>query len=103
MGRYLQSGSRIRIHITLYKPPSPVIPHSLHTSRMTRTHQAQLIDHFRVLLFFIELNLFLYLVISTHSTCPASITITPTTQKEKEATESMGPAMDTAERGERLL
>ena len=35
------------------------------------------------------------------STCPASITITPTpsTQKEKEATESMGPALDTAERG----
>ena len=32
-----------------------------------------------------------------------SITITPTTQKEKEATESMGPALDTAERGERLL
>ena len=72
---------------------------------MTGTHQEQLIDHLRALLFFIELNLFLYVVISTQktaepSTCPASITITPTTQKEKEATESMGPALDTAERGE---
>ena len=37
------------------------------------------------------------------STCPPSTPITPTTQKEKETTESMGPALDTAERGERLL
>ena len=54
------------IHITLYKPPSPVMCHSFHTSKMTGTHQEQLIDHLRVLLFFIELNLFLYVVISTH-------------------------------------
>ena len=40
--------------------------HSFHTSKMTGTHQEQLIDHLRVLLFFIELNLFLYFVISTH-------------------------------------
>ena len=40
--------------------------HSFHTSKMTGTHQEQLIDHLRVLLFFIELNLFLYVVISTH-------------------------------------
>ena len=53
---------------------------------------------------FIELN-FDYNTQKTAkpSTCPASITITPTIQKEKEATESMGPALDTAERGERLL
>ena len=47
-------------------PPSPVICHSFHTSKMTGTHQEQLIDHLRVLLFFIELNLFLYVVISAH-------------------------------------
>ena len=40
--------------------------HSFHTSKMTGTHQEQLIDHLRVLSFFIELNLFLYVVISTH-------------------------------------
>ena len=40
--------------------------HSFHTSKMTGTNQEQLIDHLRVLLFFIELNLFLYVVISTH-------------------------------------
>ena len=54
------------IHITLYKPPSIVMCHSFHTSKMTGAHQEQLIDHLRVLLFFIELNLFLYVVISTH-------------------------------------
>ena len=37
------------------------------------------------------------------STWPASIIITPTSQKEKEATTSMGHALDTAETGERLL
>ena len=37
------------------------------------------------------------------STCPASITITPTTPKEKEVIESMGHALDTARREERLL
>ena len=39
-------------------------------------------------------------------TCPARITTTttvPTTQREEEATESIGYAVDTAERGERLL
>ena len=40
--------------------------HSFHTLKMTGTHQEQLIDHLRVLLFFIELNLYLYVVISTH-------------------------------------
>ena len=40
--------------------------HSFHTSKMTGTNQEQLIDHLRVLLFFIELNLFLYVMISTH-------------------------------------
>ena len=54
------------IHITLYKPPSPVMCHSFHTSKMTGTHQEQLIDHLRVHWFFIELNLFLYVVISTY-------------------------------------
>ena len=37
---------------------------------MTGTHQDQLIDHLRVLLFFIELNLFLYVVITTHRRQP---------------------------------
>ena len=53
-------------HITLHKPPSPVMCHSFHTSKMTGTHSKQLIDHLRVLLFFIESNLFLYVVISRH-------------------------------------
>ena len=44
--------------------------HSFHTSKMTGTHQEQLIDHLRVLLFFIELNLFLYVVITTHRRQP---------------------------------
>ena len=89
------SVSRIGIHITLYKPPSPVMCHSFHTSKMTGTHQEQLIDHLRVFLVFIELNFLLYMIFSRHrrpaqaepSTSPASINITPTTQKEKEATE----------------
>ena len=105
------SGSRIGVHITLYKPPSPVICHSFHTSKMTGTHQEQLIDHLRVSLVFIEFNFLLYMICSRHrrpkkqelSTCPASITITPNpSTQEKEATESMGPALDTGERGERL-
>ena len=33
---------------------------------MTGTHQDQLIDHLRVLLFFIELNILLYMMISRH-------------------------------------
>ena len=41
--------------------------HSFHTSKMTGTHQKKLIDHLSVLLFFIELNLFLYVVISTQT------------------------------------
>ena len=78
--------------------------HLFHDSKMTGTHQEQLIDHFRVLSFFIELNILLYMMTektAEPSTCPASIT--PTTPKEKEVTESMGHALDTAERGERLL
>ena len=56
------------IHITLYKPPppSPVMCHSFHTSKMTGTHQEQLLDHLTVLLFFIELNILLYTMISRH-------------------------------------
>ena len=63
VGRYLESGSRIGIHITLYKPPSPVMCHSF-THLMTGTHQEHLLDHLRVLLFFIELNILLYTIIS---------------------------------------
>ena len=37
--------------------------HSFHTSKMTGTHQK---DHLRVLLFFIELNILLYMMISRH-------------------------------------
>ena len=44
--------------------------HSFYTSKMTGTHQEQLIDHLMVLLFFTELNLFLYLVITTHRRLP---------------------------------
>ena len=60
------SGSRIWIHITLYKPLSPVICHSFHTSKMTGTHQEQLIDHLRIFLVFIEFNFLLYLIFSRH-------------------------------------
>ena len=60
------SGSRISIHITLYKPSSPVICHSFHTSKMTETHQEQLIYHLRVFLVFIEFNFLLYLIFSRH-------------------------------------
>ena len=56
------SGSRIGMHITLYKPPSPVICHSFHISKMTGTHQEQLIDH----LVFIEFDFLLYLIFSRH-------------------------------------
>ena len=63
---FCASGSRIRIHITLYKPSSPVICHSFHTSKMTGTHQEQLIDHLRVFLVFIEFNFLLYLTFSRH-------------------------------------
>ena len=58
------SGSRIGIHITLYKPPSPVICHSFHISKMTGTHQEQLIDHLSGFLVFIEFNFLLYLIFS---------------------------------------
>ena len=58
VSRYLEWGSRVMIHITLYKPPSTVMCHLFHTSKMTGTHQEKMIDHLRVLLFFIELNLF---------------------------------------------
>ena len=50
--------------------PSPVMCHSFHTSKMTGTQQEQLIDHLRVLLFFIELNLFFSVVITTHRRQP---------------------------------
>ena len=56
-----ESGS-ISHHISL----SPGVCHSYHTSKMTATHQEQLLDHLRVPLFFIELNLFLYVMISRH-------------------------------------
>ena len=57
---------------------------------------------------FIELNMLFYIMISRHrtkpSTYPASITTTaPSIRKKEESTESMGYALDTAERGERLL
>ena len=57
---------------------------------------------------FIEVNLFLYVVITTLRRQPNPAPAQQhhhnhTTQKEKEATESMGPALDTAESGERLL
>ena len=82
--------------------------HSFHTSKMTGTHQEQLLDHLRVLLFFRVEYVIIYHDFKTQktaepSTCPVSITTTPTTQKVKEATESKGYALDTAERGERLL
>ena len=74
------SGSRIGIHITLYKPPSPVICHSFHTSKMTGTHQEQLIDHLRgFFLVFIEFNFLLYLICSRHrrQQNPASLSPPP--------------------------
>ena len=66
VGQYLSSGSRIGIHIILYKPLSLGICHSYHTLKVTATHQEQLLDHLMVLWFFIELNLFLYVMISRH-------------------------------------
>ena len=69
MGRNPESGS-ISHYITVYKPPSPVMCHLFHTSKMTGTHQEQLIDHLRVLLFFIELNLLFFVVITTHRRKP---------------------------------
>ena len=38
--------------------------HSFYTSKMTGTHQEQLLHHLRVLLFFIEFNILLYTIIS---------------------------------------
>ena len=63
---FVGSGSRIGIHITLYNPASPVMCHSFHTSKMTGTHQEQLIDHLRVFLVFVELNFLLYMIFSRH-------------------------------------
>ena len=60
------SGSRIGIHITLYKPLSPVISHSFYTLKMTGMHQEQLIDHLRVFGVFIEFIFLLYLIFSRH-------------------------------------
>ena len=56
-------------------------------------------------MFFIELNILLYMIISRHrrqqNAAPAQPASPPPPphQKEKEATESMGHALDTAERG----
>ena len=58
------SGSRIGIHITLDKPPSPVICHLFHTTKMTGTHKKQLIDHLRV--FLVLLSLIFYMIFSRH-------------------------------------
>ena len=66
-----------RYLITLYKPLSPVMCHSFHTSKMTGTYQEQLIDNLRVLLFFIELNVFFYLVIATHRRQPNPAPVQP--------------------------
>ena len=41
-------------------PPSSVMCHSFHTSKMTGTHQEQLMDHLGVFLVFIEFNFLLY-------------------------------------------
>ena len=59
---------------------------------MTATHQEQLLDHLRVLLFFIELNMLLFIMNHEFKTQKTAEPSTPTTQKEKEATESMGHA-----------
>ena len=40
--------------------------HSFHTSKMTGTHQEQLIDYLRVFLVFIEFNFLLYMIFSRH-------------------------------------
>ena len=62
MGRDPESGC-----ISHYiNPPSPVICHSFHTSKMTGPHQEQLVDHLRIFLFFIEFNFVLYLIFSRH-------------------------------------
>ena len=63
VGWYLESESKIGIYITLYKSPPC---HSFHTSKVTGTHQEQLLDHLRVLLVFLELNILLYIMISRH-------------------------------------
>ena len=52
------------VHITLYKPPSHVISHSFITAKMTATPQDELFDKFMVLLFFIELNMLFFIIIS---------------------------------------
>ena len=59
-------GSRIGIHITLYKPTSLLMCHSFHTSKITGPHQEQLIDHLSVFLVFIEFNFLLYKIFSRH-------------------------------------
>ena len=61
--QYQKLGSRIRIHITLYKLQSHPICHSFHSSKMTGTHQEQLIDQLR---FFIEFNFLLCKIFSRH-------------------------------------
>ena len=91
---------KVGIHITLYKPPSHVTSHSFHSSKMTKTQQEQLMDQMR--LFFV-FDLYKTPKAAEPSTCPASITITPTHQTKKEATESMNSALDTTEVRERLL
>ena len=64
--------------------------HSLYTSKMTGTHQEQLLHHMRVLLFFIEFNILLYTIISRHRrqqnpapAQPASPSPPPTPRRRK--------------------
>ena len=45
---------------------SPRTSHSYHTSKMIGTHQEQLLDHLKFLLFFIKLNMLLLTMISRH-------------------------------------
>ena len=61
VGRDPESGS-----ISHYINPSRVMCHSFHTSKMTGTHQEQLIDHLRVFLVFIEFNFLLFMIFSRH-------------------------------------
>ena len=80
---------------------------SFPTSKMTETHQEQLVDHLRDFLFFIEFNLSLYLIFSRHRkqqnpapAQPASPSLQPPAPiRRMKPPESRGPSLDTAERG----
>ena len=104
VGRDPESGS-ISHYINPLSCDMPFISHFKDDRNISRATDRS----FEGFLVFIELNFLLYLIFSRHrrqqNPAPAQpgITPKPTTQKEKEATESMGPALDTAERGERLL